>query len=126
MKPSREEWDNRLKELIENSGYTLTNVADVEVIKPPTYKEQKQEYKKLVKKLTEGNKHNLEGIDKRGFDTYHIDHKISIHYGFVNGIPAEHIADPSNLRITSKGENCLKGIRNIIDDSNCWITKSAS
>lgn len=125
MKPSREEWDNRLKELIGNSGYILTNVADVEVIKPPTYKEKKQEYKKLVQKLTEGNKHNLEGIDKRGFDTYHIDHKISIHYGFVNGIPPEHIADPSNLRVTSKGENCLKGIRNIIDKDNCWITKSA-
>ena len=126
MKPSREEWNNRLEELIFNSGYVLTDVADVEVIKPPTYKELKQEYKKLVKKLTENNKHNLEGIENRGWDTHHIDHKISIHYGFMNGIPAESIADASNLRVISKGENCLKGIRNIIDEDNNWILNGAT
>lgn len=121
MKPSREEWSNRLEELISNSGYTLTDVADIEVIKPPTNKELKQDYKKLVKKLTESNKHNLEGIENRGWDKFHIDHKISIHYGFTNGIPAENIAHISNLRVISRGENCLKGIRNIIDEHNSWI-----
>ena len=126
MKPSREEWSVRLENLISNSGYVLTNVKDVEVIKPPTYKELKQEYKKLVKRLTEVNKHTLEGIENRGWDNCHIDHKISIHYGFVNGIPAESIAHTSNLRVISKGENCLKGIRNIIDEDNDWILNGAT
>lgn len=125
MKPSREEWDNRLKELISKGRYELTNLNPVEEIPNKTYKEKKREYKNLVKRLTEGNKYLLEGIENRGWDSYHIDHKISIHYGFKNNISPEDIAHESNLRVISKGDNCLKGTRCIIDSSNQWILKSA-
>ena len=37
-----------------------------------------------VKKLTNDNKHLIPGIHKRGFHSYHIDHKISIKYGYEN------------------------------------------
>lgn len=125
MKPSSEEWYNRLDKLISMGGYELTNLNPVEETPQKSYKELKREYKSLVKRLTEGNKHLLEGISNRGWDSYHIDHKISIHYGFKNSIAPEDIANESNLRVISKGENCLKGTRCIIDSSNEWILKSA-
>lgn len=37
-----------------------------------------------------------------------IDHKLSIYYGFSNNIPAEEIADISNLCITKRSINCSK------------------
>jgi hypothetical protein len=78
-------------------------------------------YRQEVKELTELNKHKVDNIESRNFLTHHIDHKISIKYGYDNSIPAKHIADPSNLHILEKKDNILKNDRNIIDENNKWI-----
>ena len=78
-------------------------------------------YRYEVDTLTEENKHTIPGIHKRGFNTYHIDHKISKRYGYDNGILPEHIAHPSNLHMLAKRSNLKKGTDNIIDPLNEWI-----
>jgi hypothetical protein len=41
----------------------------------------------------------LENYEKRGKFDYHLDHIISIHYGYMNNIPACDIGDISNLQM---------------------------
>lgn len=41
-----------------------------------------------------------------------IDHKVSVYYGFINGIDSECISDLSNLAITKRIINIKKGINN--------------
>lgn len=83
-------------------------------------------YRKLVRKITNRNRKKLiedwNGLDyydgeniKENFDMKHtdygyptVDHKISIIYGFKNGISPEEIGDISNLCITKKGINSSK------------------
>ena len=68
-------------------------------------------YKKKVWELTEQNDLSvLDNFERRGFKDYHLDHKVSIYYGFKNGIPEEHIAHVSNLRMIPHKENTDKGI----------------
>jgi len=51
----------------------------------------------------------LKDIDKRGRKKqYHLDHKISKCFGFLNGIASETIGSIHNLEILSVGENCSK------------------
>ena len=114
-KPTREEWDNRLKELIMQSGISYDKIPIVKL----TFKQ----YHRRVNKLTEKVKGSIEGIEKRGWDSYHIDHKVSIHYGFKNGIEPEKIADISNLRMILKKDNCDKGSGIFVDSKNEWIIK---
>jgi hypothetical protein len=78
-------------------------------------------YKKLVWKLTELNAHIIIGIKKRSFKEFHIDHKISIYYGFKNNILPWCIADVSNLRILDSKSNSIKSTNIFIDYSNMWI-----
>lgn len=78
-------------------------------------------YKDNVRQLTEEETHLLPNIHKRGFNSYHIDHKISIRYGYDNGIPEEQIADISNLHLVWWKDNIRKRTNCIIDDKNRWI-----
>jgi hypothetical protein len=78
-------------------------------------------YRENVKKLTNKNCHVVEGIEHRSFYGPHIDHKISVRYGYENNIPAEHIAHTSNLRMLSAKENIAKKDSILIDDLNRWI-----
>lgn len=126
MKSSREEWDARLKDLIEQGRYELTNTNPVEETPTKSNKELKREYKNLVKRLTEQNKHLLDNIGERGFNSYHIDHKISIHYGYNNNISPESIAHHSNLRVITMEENLIKGATIVIDSTNEWVIKKST
>ena len=58
--------------------------------------------------------HLLENFDKRGRagdeGAYHLDHIISVWYGFHNNIPPEQISDISNLRMIPWMENQQKWI----------------
>jgi len=78
------------------------------------YKEFKK-YQNKVHKLSHKVKHLIDGYDstkhgKMGKDgAYQIDHIIDIKYGFDNGIPAEKIADISNLQFITWEENIKKG-----------------
>lgn len=71
-------------------------------------------YQHKVHRLTDKVKHLVEGYDeskrgKMGVDgAYQIDHIIDIKYGFDNDIPAEDIADISNLQFIPWEENNKK------------------
>ena len=78
-------------------------------------------YKKSVWKLTEDVAHQIPHIEYRGFKTFHIDHKISIHYGYKNNIPVEHIAHISNLEMLHHKFNMKKGIKHYVNSENEWI-----
>ena len=78
-------------------------------------------YKKSVHKITEANKHLIEGIGLRSFSGFHIDHKISKRFGYENSILPEVLAHPSNLHMMWWEENFLKGTDNIVDDLNKWM-----
>jgi hypothetical protein len=74
-----------------------------------------------VFELTEEVKHQIDGIENRGFNTYHIDHKISVKWGFENNIPEEHIAHIDNLQMLWWEENFNKNVVCEVDDKNKWI-----
>lgn len=83
-------------------------------------------YKQKVWELTNINCAELIDIKTRGFKTFHIDHKISVHYGFKHNIPIEHIAHTSNLRMLHYKDNMLKGKKCFIDSLNKWIVEDNS
>jgi len=101
----------------ENGDYIMKNGKIV----PLTKKIAFSRYQSLIRKLTNINAKNLELIHLRGFYTYHIDHKISIYFGFNNKISPEDIAHISNLEMTSMEYNLSKRIKCNIDLSNRWI-----
>ena len=87
---------------------------------------EKKRYMNKVRELTEMIVHKVDGFDKRerGFKNFHIDHKISLNYGWRHDIPYEHIADISNLRFIPFEENIKKGTGIYIDHFNEWILKT--
>ena len=78
-------------------------------------------YKFKVTELTEVVKHLIPGIETRGFYKYHIDHKVSIKWGYYNNIPEEHIAHVDNLRMLWWKDNLNKNIICEVDEKNKWI-----
>lgn len=76
--------------------------------KKVTKKKEKASYYSKCWELTEYNAPMLEGIEKRGFKKYDIDHIVPISYGYKNRIPAELIGSIENLRIISNKENLIK------------------
>lgn len=73
---------------------------------------EKEQYYKLVKTYTEFNyKKYYHKINPNNFprgNEYHLDHKYSIYYGFINNVPPEIIGSKYNLTILSKEENMIK------------------
>jgi hypothetical protein len=47
----------------------------------------------------------------------HLDHRVSIYYGFHNDIPADDIASVNNLKMIPWKENFRKGINSIFEQS---------
>lgn len=78
-------------------------------------------YRQEVRELTNNNIHHILNSHKRGFKKYHIDHKISIHFGFINNIPAQQIAHPSNLQMLWWEDNIKKSAVCNVDEDNKWI-----
>ena len=75
-----------------------------------------EEYRTKVRRLTEQTykKHKFEINPlnlKRGLKTYHLDHRMPIIEGFLQGIPAEQIAAKENLQILPAFDNISKGGR---------------
>lgn len=72
-------------------------------------------YSRRVRYLTSKQPlHLLENIDKRGpvdLGGWHLDHIVSVRAGFEKGIPAEEIANISNLRMLPAIANIKKGAR---------------
>jgi hypothetical protein len=74
------------------------------------------EYKKVVRSISNLSikKFKLKNCNKRS-KMFHLDHKISICYGFNNYIPAYVIGSIYNLEILTCNENCSKQEHNSID-----------
>ena|SRR5688572_14593499 len=64
---------------------------------------------------------SLSNFSQRGFNKYHVDHKISMYYGFINKMDPNDIGHISNLRMIPEKENLLKRCSNHIDSDNEWI-----
>lgn len=69
----------------------------------------KKAYLESVDYFTSKNCRYVEGIEKRDFESWHLDHIVPISVGFKLGIPADLIGSVDNLRIVSKEENLSKG-----------------
>ena len=77
---------------------------------------KKKLYYNLVRSITEKQPlYLLDNFDKRGRQTFHVDHIIPIIYGYINNIAAEKIGHISNLRIISAKENLQKSCNLILD-----------
>ena len=71
-----------------------------------------RKYKNLVWKITEGqNLKKLPNFKDRGFLNYHLDHKVSIWYGYKNKLSPELIGGIDNLEFIPHQENITKGRR---------------
>lgn len=67
----------------------------------------------------------LKNYDRRcfiGSSCYHLDHILSISYGFINKIPPEKIGHISNLRFIPAEENMKKGHK-LTEESNKILRK---
>lgn len=73
------------------------------------YRTYRQKVNYLTEKTYLQNKEiiNPEGHE-RGHITYHLDHIYPVFMGFLNGVPAEEISHPKNLRILEHAENRRK------------------
>ena len=72
---------------------------------------EKAKYYKQCWEETEKNAPLLDGIEKRCFKKYDIDHIVPISYGYKNNISPKLIGSLKNLRIISNDENKEKGIK---------------
>lgn len=81
------------------------------IIKEAENKRQKfAKYKRLVWQVTNAQDLNkLKNYNKRSWEGYHLDHKISIWDGFQNGISAFIIGSLDNLQMIPREENMKKG-----------------
>jgi hypothetical protein len=73
-----------------------------------------EEYSTKARRLTEKtyqmHKDEINPLNlKRGYRTYHLDHKMPIIEGFLQGIPVEVIAAKENLQILKAEVNLSKG-----------------
>jgi len=107
--------DEMNKIRIQNMVETNVNMPYLEWLKILTNKER---YYHDVKIITNTQPiHLLENHNKRGRcdinpDAYHLDHIISIDYGFKNNISSKKIGNISNLRFIPWLENVKKGNKN--------------
>ena len=93
-----------------------------------TYKQSAitfKEYKRCVIKITKTQPINLlKDIDKRGFNSCHVDHIISIGMGYKCKIPIDLIANINNLQVITKEENKKKGIDSYCNIAQCEHLKT--
>lgn len=72
-------------------------------------------YRRQVRDLSNKNfmkyYHDINPLNLRRGRDFHLDHIISILYGFLKNVPPEEIASPTNLRIIPAKDNIKKGIK---------------
>jgi hypothetical protein len=83
----------------------------------------KRRYWLLVEKETSKVAHLVPGIEKRSWDGYHIDHKVSISEGFKRGFPVDWVASLDNLRVVTAKLNNDKGRRSVGSSLRKMISK---
>lgn len=71
-----------------------------------------RKYRNLVWRITEQQPlRKLPNYDKRAFKGYHLDHKVSIWYGYKNRIDPKLIGSIHNLEFIPHEQNGLKGTK---------------
>lgn len=99
-----------ISESISNSD-SLVPQKEVKQL-PISDKKLWNKYKRQVWKITKAqNLKKLENFDKRAFNGYHLDHKVSIWYGFKNRIDPKLIGSIDNLEFIPWKDNCKKSIK---------------
>lgn len=78
-------------------------------------------YKRLSSHIVKNQVNQHFDPSLRGFDKFHIDHKIPLYIGFKYKISIEDINHISNLQFVSKEFNLKKGTKIQIDNSNKWM-----
>jgi hypothetical protein len=79
-----------------------------------------KKYKKLVWDITKQQKiHKLPNFEKRGFTNYHLDHKVSIWYGYKNKLDPQLIGSIDNLEFIPHRDNMRKGRRSNFKNTKC-------
>lgn len=74
-------------------------------------------YNRLVRMITRKQSiTHLIGFENRGRGKMHLDHIVSVKYGFMNNLPAEIIGSIHNLRFISEFENCSKQAKTVQSD----------
>jgi hypothetical protein len=79
-----------------------------------------RKYRNLVWKITE--KQNIKKLDNyqlRAFKGYHLDHKVSIWYGYKNKLDPKLIGDIENLEFIPYRENMRKGTKSNFKNAKC-------
>jgi hypothetical protein len=91
----------------------LAKVEPIEVKTLPTCERSLwHSYKRKVWTITEKQPlKRLPNFDKRGFKGYHLDHKVSIWYGYKHKLDPKLIGGIDNLEFIPHYENELKGIK---------------
>lgn len=71
-----------------------------------------RKYRNLVWKITKKQPiHKLENFKNRGFHNYHLDHKVSIWYGYKNKLDPKMIGSIANLEFIHWKLNLRKSIK---------------
>lgn len=75
-------------------------------------KKKWKEYKHLAWKITDQQPvKRLKNADKRGFRNYHLDHKVSVWYGYKNSIDPYVIGNINNLEFIPYKDNMKKNTK---------------
>lgn len=96
--------DRAIVDLVENLGCAPLNMT-------------KDEYYQAVHRITEHTySRNIDILDPNRMRSpdFHIDHQVSVYYGYQNEIPPYIIGDITNLRMIDRTSNISKGYRNSI------------
>lgn len=77
----------------------------------PDCSKKKRKYFLKCWRITERNKDLIQGIEKRKFRQFDIDHIVPVAYGYKHNISPVLIGSVDNLRILSHRENHIKSVK---------------
>ncbi len=87
---------------------------------PVCEKQLWRNYRRKVWKITEKqNLKKLPNYEKRAFRGYHLDHKVSIWYGYKNSLDPKLIGGIDNLEFIPHKDNLRKGIKSNFKGAKC-------
>lgn len=101
---AKERWDKKLNSLIEELGFDELNYT-------------RKQYYKLVWRITEYMYRTHQSTldpDKTRSKKMHLDHMVSLFYGYQNNLSPKIIGDITNLRMIPNTQNTGKSFRNAI------------
>jgi hypothetical protein len=123
-KPCSEETKNKLKQYTREKSFAIQKILKERNITYDEYLNTISEWKRYYNEvqritnrqtITELENYNKRGRAKHGTDVYHLDHIISIKYGFDNDIDPNIIGDITNLRMIPWLENLKKSSKKFLD-----------